>query len=355
MKRLRYDSRRGKPALHPLGSLVLHCLGVGLFVGVLLLLFSSCSTLDERDECCEEVLLLYRYVPTTRDEYPEHIKEIRHYLFDARGILLKELTQTAPHSQRIKLQGLPVGKYTVLTLANRSTHFSDFPNLQEGKSTLSQLILTARYPIYREAEDGDPLYWNIREIEARKGERHTYYCDLSNIHCHLLVRVVWKDVFPPSGEGYHMELDYLPSSYQLYRPVRNGLYTLRLPSAVAQKDQGSTAGQAWHEFPQNRGAEGRIVSAQVPLFNNELRFRFRSLRYTDEQIPTLRIYHQGKLYRKELDLTRFFQDQGLKPDATAVQDYKIVVEISKYVIKIYLWTGGRIVDWQDGGSLQVEV
>lgn len=327
---------------------------MAMVVASLMFFHTSCTTIDERDECCEEVLLLYRYIPTTRDEYQSHIKEIRHYLFDAQGVLLQKIEQTAPHSQIIKLQGIPVGKYTVLTLANRSEGWSQFPQMVVGKTKLNDLILTARYPTYAKSEDGDPLFWNIREIESRKNERSTYYCDLSNIHCHLMVRVVWKDIFPPSGDGYRIELDHLPSTYKLYRPIYNGLYTLKMPNTSVQSVSGSTARQAWHEFPKNSGADGRIV-ADVPLFNNELRFKFRSLRYTNNQIPILKIYHQGKIYRKELDLTRFFHDQGLVPDDTAVQDYKIVVEIGRDVIKIHLWTGSRIVDWQDGGMIGVRV
>ena len=113
---------------------------------------------------------------------------------------------------------------------------------------------------------------------------------------------------------------------------------------------GSSKDRSFHEFPSNRGAAGRIV-APVTLSGHELRHTFRSLRYTEKQIPTLRIYYKGKIYRKELDLTRFFRDQGLKPDETPVQDYKIVVVINKDDILIYLSGGSRVVDWQDGGSI----
>lgn len=223
----------------------------------------------------------------------------------------------------------------------------------EGKSRLNELVLNAQYEVYKESLDGDPLFWNIREFESRLNERHTYYCDLSNIHCHLLVRVVWKDIFPPAADGYSLELSMLPSIYQLYRPIHNGLFTLKLPSEQIGVE-GSTFGSSWHEFPRNMSTDG-IISADVPLFDNELQFTFRSLRYTNDQIPTLRIYHNGVLYRKELDLTRFFNDQKLRPDNDVVQDYKIVVEISKNNIKIYLWTGGRVVDWQDGGNIDVAI
>lgn len=104
--------------------------GIGwwLFLPLLLLplLYSSCSTIDERDECCEEVVLIYRYVPVTKDEYKDHIGEIRHYLFDAKGVFVQELNQTSPHSQRIHLRSLPIGKYTVMSLANKSSQFSHF-------------------------------------------------------------------------------------------------------------------------------------------------------------------------------------------------------------------------------------
>ena len=318
--------------------------GIGLF-----LLFTSCSTLDERDECCEEIRLIYRYIPGLEDEYPDHIREIHHYLFDGEGLYVRELRQTSPHSQQVVLRSLAVGKYTVLTLANRSDRFSNFPKLVEGETRLSDLSLTALYDTYREPKDGDPLYWNIREVVSERFAHTTYYCDLSNIHCHLLVRVVWGDIFPPGEGDYRLELDLLPETYDLHRPVRNGLYTWQGPG-VDPALSGSSKERSYHEFPTNRGASGRIV-APVTLFGHELRHTFRSLRYTEEQIPTLRIYYNGQLYRKELDLTRFFRDQGLKPDHDPVQDYKIVVQINKDNILIFLRTGSRVVDWQDGGSI----
>lgn len=318
--------------------------GIALF-----LLLTSCSTLDERDECCEEIRLIYRYIPGLEDEYPDHIREIHHYLFDGEGRYVRELRQTSPHSQLVVLRSLEVGKYTVLTLANQSDRFSNFPKLVEGETRLSDLSLTALYDTYREPKDGDPLYWNIREIVSERFAHTTYYCDLSNIHCHLLVRVVWGDIFPPGEGDYRLELDLLPETYDLHRPVRNGIYTWQGPGADPAVS-GSSKGRSYHEFPTNQGASGRIV-VPVTLFGHELRHTFCSLRYTEEQIPTLRIYYNGKLYRKELDLTRFFRDQGLKPDQDPVQDYKIVVQINKDNILIFLWTGSRVVDWQDGGSI----
>ena len=317
---------------------------VGLFF-----LLSSCSTLDERDECCEEIRLVYRYIPGLEDEYPAHIREIHHYLFDGEGRYVRELRQTSPHSQQIVLRALPIGKYTVLTLANRSERFSNFPKMIEGETRLSDISLTALYDTYREPKDGDPLFWNIREIVSERFAHATYYCDLSNIHCQLFVRVVWGDIFPPGEEDYKLELALLPETYDLHRPVRNGLYTWQGPGANPALS-GSSKDRSYHEFPTNRGASGRIV-APVPLSGHELRYTFRSLRYTEKQIPTLRIYYKGKIYRKELDLTRFFRDQGLKPDETAVQDYKIVVVINKDDILIYLSGGSRVVDWQDGGDI----
>lgn len=319
----------------------------------LLLWIPGCSTLDERDECCEAVTLIYRYVPTTKDEYRDHIREIRHYLFDAHGVFLREITQTSPHSQRIFLLSLPVGRYSVLTLANASDRYSELPEMREGVTRLEELTLAARYGTYTRSGDGDPLFWNLRDFEARRDERHTYYCDLSNIHCRLYVRVVWKNGFPPSGaEDYRLELDALPTVYRLCRPVHNGLLTYRKRGGDLFPQGGSTLEQSWHEFPVNGGAEGKIT-LPVSLFNNELKCTFLSLRYTNTQQPTLRIYHRGRLYRKELDLSLFFRDQGIRPDGDPVQDYKIVVEIGKSSIKVYYYTGSRIVDWQDGGSFQV--
>lgn len=88
-------------------------------------------------------------MPVTKDEYKDHIGEIRHYyLFDAKGVFVQELNQTSPHSQRIHLRSLPIGKYTVMSLANKSSQFSHFPDLIEGKkvdSMNSFLMLNMKY------------------------------------------------------------------------------------------------------------------------------------------------------------------------------------------------------------------
>lgn len=37
------------------------------------------------------------------------------------------------------------------------------------------------------------LFYNSRTFESELNQKHTYYCDLSNIHCHLSVKVRWKE------------------------------------------------------------------------------------------------------------------------------------------------------------------
>lgn len=313
-------------------------------------LTSACSMEDGRDECCEEVRLIYRYVPMLRDEFPDVMDEIHHYLFDDQGVFLREVEETAPMSQVIRFRGkdLKVGRYTMLTIANRTDRFSHFPKLVPGETKLSDLTLRADYGVHQKSLDGDPLYWNIRDFEAKARQRLTYYCDMSNIHCELTIRVVWGKIFPPGADGYELELDYLPEQYDIHRPVYLDMVTKSLDEP--DPSLGSTARQAWQEFPLHRGDAGRI-RIPVTLSGHEIRHTFRSLRYTRDHIPTLRIYHGGKLYRKELDLTRFFRDQGLHPDSDPVQRYRIVVEINESDIRLHLWVGGRIVDWQDGGTL----
>lgn len=45
-------------------------------------LWSGCTTIDERDECCEEVVLHFRYSRGAMDEFPTNIHRMDYFIFD---------------------------------------------------------------------------------------------------------------------------------------------------------------------------------------------------------------------------------------------------------------------------------
>lgn len=167
-------------------------------VCLLMVAFCSCSVEDERDECCDGVLLLYRSVPMNKDLFREHIQPelgLRHFLFDAKGVFVKEVLSNPSHPQKLRLRRLAAGKYTMVTIANSSQERTQLTQLEPQKSLLSHFMLR----VLPEGVKGssDELFWNVRSFEVQRGLLRTYYCDLANIHCHLTVRVKWEGVPPP--------------------------------------------------------------------------------------------------------------------------------------------------------------
>lgn len=115
-------------------------LGLLLLCGVLL---TSCVPQDPRDICCSKVTLEYRYVRRNVDEYPTEVQQMRHFLYDAHGTLLREIPQSVSTPQTLSLSGLPVGRYTILTVGNATEEHTLLAPLARG-SNLSDMTLMLR-------------------------------------------------------------------------------------------------------------------------------------------------------------------------------------------------------------------
>lgn len=326
-------------------------LGISALLCLLIVVLSSCSVEDERDECCDGVLLLYRSVPINKDLFRKHIQEdsgLRHFLFDAKGVFVKEVRSNPKHPQKLRLRRLDAGRYTMVTLANASQERTQFTNLEPRKSLLSQFMLR----VLPEGVKGlsDELFWNVRSFEVQRGVLRTYYCDLANIHCQLTVRVKWEGVPPDATTAhYSMELQRVSEGYPVHPPFRNEILVLRDESE--QDASASTLNQVVHHFPL-LADDGATYRLDAPMTQLELEERFTTLRYTNETIPILRILKDGVLYRKEIDLRKAFRNWGLFPDKHVEQDYRILIEMKRDGRMIlHHWTDFRIVDWADGGTL----
>lgn len=332
---------QGKPSFPSLSKRYPRTLYQSTLLRLLLLcgvLLTSCVPQDERDICCSKVTLEYRYVRHNVDEYTTEVQHMRHFLYDAQGALLREIPQSISTPQTLSLSGLPQGRYTILTVGNASEEHTLLKPLVRG-SNLSDMTLTLRkLADGRFASQGDQLFWNYKTIDIQSVANDHYICDLANIHTHLYYNVIWESV-PPYAEGYTVRLSGLTEQYSL-DPVKADLHLL------VNNDM-----QVTHDFPLH--AHQLIQLEEHPkLFNHTLEGSFISLRYRNDRIPTIQVWHGDQAITKPIDLTRAFRSFGWNPDQSHEQIYRILIRINEDgSVTVFPYLNGTIVDWVPGGTV----
>lgn len=330
---------------------VLVCCFVLISVLLLLTFFWGCSLDDDRDLCCEEVVLDYRYVRQEGDEYKTFVEAMRHFLFDEQGKFLREIPFNPAVPQYVKLLKLPIGTYTVVTIGNATTSHTRLPDPVVGEARLDDF----RLAIANAQTDGsfansDQLFWSTRTFVSEKNKRHHYICDLSNIHCHLVVRVFWH-VLPTHDGTYTMQLEGLPLGYHLH-PTQARPMIIR--DTDPQPDLYPTQNRVIHTFPAMSRGFGKY-RIEVPLYNLELQGEFITLRYTNGRIPTFRLFFGSEAITKPIDLSRAFASWGWRPDEHAEQIYRIEMEIlADGTVIVNQWADASVVDWIDGGVVNTQ-
>lgn len=308
-------------------------------------LFSSCSVDDYRDMSCESVRLDYRYVRQDFDEYEGHVRHLRHFLFDQQGNFIREEMQDPASSQTLRLRQLPWGEYTMLTVGNATDNTQLTPQTVNLQAML--LSLPDVQPDGSRA-NGDQLFWNACEFVAEKNKERRYVCDLSNIHCHLFVRVFWNNR-PPRNGTYTMQLEGVPVENTL-DPRREHQRVIIFDNEGV-KGNTSTQNRAVHSFPGLIGELGTHI-VQAPLYNFELQGEFITLRYTNSHIPVFRLYFGPEAITKPIDLAKAFAAWGWRPDQHLEQVYRIQMEIfddGKVVVE--QWADTAVLDWVNGGQI----
>lgn len=325
---------------------------VGWFVINLAMLLgmTGCSISDDRDICCEEVVLLYRYVRTTFDEYRFFIQNKRHFLFDDQGLFIREVYSTKKEPQRLSLVKLPTGAYTVVTVGNVTEGYTRLTSLKPGVSRLQDFQLTLEKHVAEGVlAEAEELFWNSRTFTVEEGKRYSYICDMANIHCHLYMKVQWEALPPPGSPLYHVELSYLAPGYSLQI---DDSYSIAVAGTPPAGKRYSTPSFVWHEFPHFLPPDSAIIRVEEPLQGQDLYPKLITLRYRDDAIPTLQIRHQGEpLFKKPIDLKPIFLDWGWLPNKSHEQIYRIELYIKKdgnVIVKP--WFSGSVEDWQDGGT-----
>lgn len=323
----------------------------GLFV-LLTLLAGGCDLSDPRDECCEEVRLIYRYVRTASDEYRDFISSERHFLFDGDGRFVREVPSCAGDRRQVRLRRLPEGEYTMVTVGNASEARTVLADPVPGATRLEDFRLAVR--ALQAGDDGtlgeaDELFWNSRTFRYEAGRRLTYLCDMANIHCHLYLRVTWEDVPPAGGADYSLELSRLTPGYTLQPDPE---YDIVVAGSRTERSAESDLKYVVHRFPRVELPAAGVVRVGASLRGHELYPSAVTLRYRDDRIPTVQLLHDGtRLFHKPIDLAPIFREWGWLPSRDAEQIYRVELRILRTgLVEVLPWVDADVMDWEDGGS-----
>ncbi len=319
------------------------------FLNILLLSFVlvSCDIDDERDICCESLRIDFRYSKGGADLFPQHIRSMKHYVFDANGQLYTVIEGSKNDLQHLSLGRVPVGVYSLVSLANLGKATLLEPN--ESQITKTQFLLKLQnLRADNFMANGDLLYWGILNFEAIKNERLRYLCDMSNIHCRMTITLRWKGKVPGGKEPYTFELNGIPAEYNLNIDKAYAIHV-----AGDKKELVTTNSRVVHSFPKVEENKNLVNHRkEAPYLAGRVRVKIVSLRYTETRIPKLRIYHKGLPITKEMDLAKAFKIWKWETDNNIEQDYKIDVEIQEDGTVIIKPTASvNVKDWIDGGSI----
>lgn len=310
----------------------------------LLLTLSGCISQlqDDRDICCPEcegsIVLQYRYIREKSDEFKTYVHKMDHYLFDSNGLFVMKVPSNPSSLQELHLPALKTGKYQVLTIGNMGASAALLPPLKEGVTKLSEVSLALTGADKETKHNIDELFWNTQEIEVSEAtcESQIYICDMANIHCHLFISIEWKST-PPFDGDYTFRLSNVSEGYIL-DPSKS--FSNKIMEGVEHRFPLFTPGTVVHE-------------TTAKLFNLKLNTEMITLRYFDNRLPVLQIFHGDKAVTLPLDLTKAFRDWSWRVNARPEQIYKIRATIFENgTIVLEPWVEGTVLDWVDGGTVE---
>lgn len=299
---------------------------LGMFSVCLPLLF-SCSLEDERDACCWENTVFFRYEYEGRDCFQEYIRETRWFLFGGDGGFLAEMDRMPCCPQRVDISGLAEGDYRLVCVGNLSGCGELEGYAEEGAEA---------FRLRLEAEDGglfpngDRLYWGECRFSVRTGFSNRFRGEMSNVHCVLNVRVEWE-LTPEYPDGYFFRLDGIGTEMSL---------------------SGSHADSIGvHRFPPVWPFSG-VMSEAVPLRRFSLESSLVTLRWAGGHYPVLRLWHRSGSVMKPVVLEDIFRRWDWRPECSPVQEYSLRLLIRPDgSVEVGQGLEAGVGDWEDGGML----
>ena len=320
-----------------------------LILGLLATLLIGCSLYDERDECCG-VTLHFRYMETGQDVFKDHIRTMRHFLFDGEGLFLREIVVSKTEN-KLFMQDIDDGLYTMITIANPTTANTALTHLEERVSRLEDFSLAlaegdeTRTCVDSYYDNADELFYNATQFEVTPEDRDFYFEDLSNTHCHLHVYLYWKKL-PDYRGSFTMRLYDVPADFALSPDsMRRVMWPADEPSLIP------TAGNTVQMVPRQMN---RLVNHEVEVqpYNFKLMGELITHRWTDDHIPVLQVFNDEQKVTARIILSQVFQKWGISPDADPVQDYWIEIEVyPDGTSHVGRYVGGKVNDWVDGGTI----
>lgn len=284
----------------------------------------GCAIDDDRDICCYNTLMEFSYVPYGIEELTTYIHSFRHFVFDDQGRFVCEIL----HGKDLRRQrfDLPEGDYTMISLGNAEQQLafdaSDH-TLRSLEMELAQRTASGKYL------NADELYWGICPMHVVKGNDNRFVTRMNNIHCHLHVKVVWYNM-PEEVGDYRLELSGVPVGYSL-----NPESCYRVDDKILPAINGNL----------------ETYVRRTPLKAQELQAEFITMRYTDDTLPVFRLWFGEQAVTEPIDLGRAFETWGWRPQATAVQEYRIQLTIySNGTVEVRPWIDADVEDWQNGGT-----
>lgn len=326
----------------------LHIFTMFLFIPAIL---AGCALEDDRDECCQELIINFRYTLGGEDFFPRRISKIHHWIFDKNDILISEFEADKSNMQRIALE-LPAGDYSILSIGNINN--TEKLDSQTGVSNLKTIMLMlSTLDLPDDKDNCSRLYYGYRTFKSIENERLVYYSDMSNIHCVMDVTVRWKGNAPVTENPYTVRLSNIAGRYSSMLPVTKVVVNEKASKMMPyNNDIECTLNRVVHSFPFSCREVKVCHKQEVNMYNNQLRTQFVSLRYRDDQIPFISITNGAEELLSPKDLTETFRRNGWTLDNNIEQKFSIVIEIDP---------GGKTVtimpaevdsnDWTDGGTI----
>lgn len=293
------------------------------------LMFVTCSLDDMRDECCDTNQIRFRYLYRGMDRFTDYIFDVHYYLFNSAGAYLGEMSPLEDNMARVDISKLTAGSYTIVAVGN----LYDYGTLQGYADKGLEAFRFSVDDYYSTSpaafRSGDRIYRGECDFTVEQGEANSFLGEMSNEHCVLRVKVEWKLV-PSFSSGYRFDLDGVGTAMEMNE---NNAYSIDV-----------------HRFPPVESYEGRMIE-EVPLRRFALTASMVTLRWTDNDMPTFRLYHNDTPVTKPIDLRTIFRQWGWYPSRTAVQEYEIRMMIRPDgSIEINQGFDVGVNDWIDGGT-----
>ena len=315
-----------------------------LLIGVILLYFlSSCQMMDERDLCCYNVQLNYRYYRSGKNELSTRVQTMKHFLFNQDSILQEVYDVSGDAVKKLEVI-IPSGDYTMVSFANVGdpSFLKEFIVGQSKMSELELYIDNLNNDGYQ--NNSERLFFAYRNFSVAKSGVKYYIVDCTHAHNILTVNVKWKNATPPASSRYQMELTKVPGNYQF--PIQRWV-TIGSFKADGTLPE-STSSIVVHAIPEPLGkvvthrTDGRFKP------NGNLEGSFISYRYTNQMIPTYCLYGDNGALMKEIDLSVFFQTMGWELSLNIEQEFDLTMTIDGDKVWV---SATNIADWEDGGTI----